>query len=216
MSRARCLRSLPFRIAMARTFVATLVATFGAMSVPATNAHASTLAIHQNALTTVIVKRLFADSGRRVLSGAIGSCNYAYLERPAVTLRDGRLFLRMHLVAQAGIVVGGQCRGAGDSFMTTISGQPYVSADGLSIRDFRLEEGRDVYKGLLDPLLRRQVPALLGVNVRDELTRGLQNQAPDFRFSVAQLAMQEATARDGYLTIRFDLALVANDAKSAP
>ena len=216
MTRTSRLRSLPFRIVPARAFVAIFVATFVTMSTPATNAQASTLAIHQNALTTVISKRLFTDSGRRVLSGAIGSCNYAYLERPAVTLRDGRLFLRMHLVAQAGIIVSGQCRGAGDSFMTTISGQPYVSADGVSIRDFRLEEGRDLYKGLLDPLMRRQVPALLSVNVRDELTRGLQNQAPDFRFSVAQLAMQEATARDGYLTIRFDLALVANDAKSGP
>ena len=212
MSRARSLRSLPFRPAPAHIAWAIVAV----MCACVTGTHASTLAIHQNAVTTVIFKRLFADNGRRLLTGAIGSCNYAYLERPAVTLRDGRLFLRMHVVAQAGIIVSGQCRGAGDAFMTTISGQPYVTADGVSIRDFRLEEGRDLYKNLLDPLLRRQVPALLSANLRDELTRGLQNQAPDFRFSVAQLAIQDATARDGYLTIRFDLGLVANDAKSGP
>ena len=216
MSCACCRRSSSFQIARVRVALAILSATLFAMLAPATDAHASTLAIHQNALTIVIAKRLFPDNGRRLLSGAIASCSYAYLERPAVTLRDGRLFLRMHLVAQAGISVSGQCRGASDGFMTTISGQPYVSADGVSIRDFRLEEGRDLYKGLLDPLLRRQVPALLSANLRDELARGLQAQAPDFRFNVAQLAIQDATARDGYLTIRYELALVANDAKSGP
>jgi hypothetical protein len=193
MSRLRCVRSSSFRTAPAR--IALSLSSLLLTIVAGTTAvHASTLAIHQNALTTVIAKRLFPDSGRRLLNGSISSCNYAYLERPAVTLRDGRLFLRMHLVAQAGINVSGHCRGAGDSFMTTISGQPYVTADGISIRDFRLEEGRDLYKGFLDPLLRRQVPALLSVNVRDQLARGLQNQVPEFRFSVAQLAMQDATA----------------------
>lgn len=189
--------------------MATALATF------AVDANATTIALHQDVVKNSIVKRMFADNGRRVLSGAIGSCNYAFLERPAVTLRDGRLYLRMHLVAQAGISVRGTCKGTGDAFATTISGQPFVNGEAIGIRDFRLEEGRDLYKSLLDPLMRTQIPALLGVNLRDELGKMFQNHAPDYRITVSQLQLQDVAAREGYLTIRFDVSLTAHENKPA-
>ena len=177
-------------------------------------ADAASIAVHQDVLTSTIVKRLFTDNGRRMLTGSVASCNYAYIERPQVTLRDGRLYLRMHTRAQAGISLGGACQGAGDAFSTTVSGQPYVAGDGIGIRDFRLEEGRDAYRGLLDPLLRRTIPQLLGVNVRDELTKMFQAHAPEYRITMSQLQLQDATAREGYLTVRFDFALVANESRA--
>ena len=178
----------------------------------ASNAPAASIAIHQDVVTSNVTRRLFTDNGRRMLTGSIPSCNYAYLERPSVTLRDGRLFLRMQLIASAGISVRGACKGAGDSFVTTVSGQPFVTADSVGLRDFRLDEGREMYRGLLDPLLRRQIPSLLGVNLRDELTRAFQSHTPDFKVTLSQLQLQDAVARDGYLTVHFDFAVIANEA----
>ena len=183
-----------------------------AATLAAADARAASIAIHQDIVTANVTRRLFTDNGRRMLSGSIPSCNYAYIERPSVTLRDGRLFLRMRLVANAGISVGGACKGAGDSFVTTVSGQPYVAADSVGLRDFRLEEGREMYRGLLDPLLRQQIPSLLGVNLRDELTRMFQSHTPEYKVTLSQLQLQDAVAREGYLTVRFDFAVIANEA----
>ena len=180
------------------------------------DADAASIAIHQDIITSSITRRLFTDNGRRMLTGSIASCSYAYLERPAVTLKDGRLYLRMRLAAQAGISLGGACKGAGDAFFTTVSGQPYVTGDSIGLRDFRMEEGREMYKGLLEPLLRRQVPALLGANLKDEMAKTVQNHAPDLRMTLSQFQLQEASARDGYLTVRFDFSLFANEAKATP
>ena len=151
-----------------------------------------------------------------MLTGSVASCNYAYLARPAVTLKDGRLYLRMRLAAHAGVSMGGRCQGAGDAFFTTVSGQPYVAADSIGLRDFRMEEGRDMYKGLLEPLLRRQVPALLGVNLKEELAKTAQSHAPDFRMTVSHFQLRDAIARDSYLTVRFDFSLVATEGKATP
>ena len=67
---------------------------------------------------------------------------------------------------------------------------------------------------MLEPLLRRTIPELLGVNLREELTKSFETHAADYRIAVSQLQLQDVSARDGYLTVRFDIALVANEAKA--
>lgn len=171
---------------------------------------AATIALHQDAVTAAVAHRLFTSNGKRMLSGSLASCTYVYLEQPAVTFRDRRLFLRAHLAGRAGLKMNGSCMGAGDAFYTTVSGQPYVNGETIALKDFRLDEGKAEYRGLLVPLLQQQIPSLLGLNLRDELTKLLQNNSSEFKVTLMQFQLIDVTALDGLLTVRFDFALRAN------
>lgn len=177
---------------------------------PAADLAAATIALQQDAVTSVIARRLFANEGKRMLSGTVETCSYAYLEQPAVTLRDGRLFLRVHLVGQAGLKVSGKCMGAGDALYTTVSGQPYINGESIGLKDFRVDEGKTAYRALLEPFLNRQIPSLLGVNLREELAKVFQNNQYDLKITLPQFQLIDVKARDGLLTVSFDFALQAH------
>ena len=171
---------------------------------------AATIALHQDAATAAVGQRLFTHGGKRMLTGSLESCTYVYLEQPAVTFRERRLFLRARLAGRAGLKINGQCAGAGDAFFTTVSGQPYVSGETIALKNFRLDEGKAEYRGLLEPLLRQQIPLLLGVNLRGELMRLLQDNTSGFEVSLTQFKLIDVTALDGLLSVRFDFALRAD------
>jgi len=63
---------------------------------------------------------------------------------------------------------------------------------------------------LLEPLLRQQIPLLLGVNLRGELMRLLQDNTSGFEVSLTQFKLIDVTALDGLLSVRFDFALRAD------
>ena len=170
-------------------------------------AAAASLALQQEAVTAAVAQRLFTDRGKRVLAGTIGSCMHAYAEQPVVTFRGGRVYLRMHLSGRAGVSMNGACVGPTDAFHATLSGQPYIEGETISVRDVRLDEGKREYRGLLEPLLRQQLPSLLGSNLRAELGRYLEGSQSDFRMAVTQFQLQDVVANDGWLSVRFDFAL---------
>jgi hypothetical protein len=171
---------------------------------------AATIALQQDAVTAVVAHRLFTNNGRRMLSGSLASCTYVYLEQPAIAFRDGRLFLRVHLAGRVGLKSNGMCVGAGDAFYTTVSGRPYVEGETIALKDFRLDEGKAEYRGLLEPLLQQQIPSLLGLNLRDELTRLLLNNSSEFKVALVRFQLMDVTALEGLLTVRFDFALQAD------
>jgi hypothetical protein len=170
---------------------------------------AAIITLGQDAVSAAVVRRLFTDKGRRVLAGDVSSCNYAYVEQPAVAFRGGRIVLRLRFAGRAGLSSNGRCMGASDAFPATVSGQPVIEGDTISMRDVRMEEGKQEYRALLEPLLRRQLPALIGSNLRGEFTRHLESSIQDFRMAVREFRLQDVTASDGVLTVRFDFALNA-------
>ena len=170
---------------------------------------AAIVALGQDAVSAAVVRRLFTDQGRRVLAGDVASCNYAYVEQPVVAFRTGRIVLRLRFAGRAGLSSNGRCMGASDAFAATVSGQPVIEGDTISVRDVRMEEGKQEYRALLEPLLRRQLPALIGSNLRGEFTRHLESSVQDFRMAVREFRLQEVTASDGVLTVRFDFVLNA-------
>ena len=173
------------------------------------SADAAIITLGQDAVTAAVQRRLFTDKGRRVLAGDVASCNHAYAEQPAVAFRAGRIVLRLRFAGRAGVSSNGRCMGPSDAFAATVSGQPVIEGDTISVRDVRMEEGKQEYRALLEPLLRRQLPALIGSNLRGELTRYLESSVQDFRMTVREFHLQEVTASDGVLTVRFDFALTA-------
>jgi hypothetical protein len=186
---------------------ATVAAVAAAAGLGSQGAAAASLAFQQDGVTAVVQNRLFTDRGKRVLAGNINSCIYAYAEQPVVTFRSGRIFMRMHLSGRAGVSVNGACVGPAEAFHATLSGQPYIDGETISVRDVRLEEGKREYRGLLEPLLRQQLPSLLGSNLRMELGRYLEGSQSDFRMAVTQFQLQDVVATDGWFSVRFDFAI---------
>ena len=97
--------------------------------------------------------------------------------------------------------------GPGDDFSATVSGQPYIDGDRIAVRDVRMDEGKKEYRGMLEPLVRSQLPALLGSNLRAEFGRYLDSNIADLRMAVTQFQLQDVVANDGTLMVRFEFAL---------
>lgn len=175
----------------------------------APDAAAATIALHQDAVSAAVAQRLFTSNGKRMLSGSLASCNYVYLEQPVVTFRDRRLFLRVHLAGRVGVKANGNCVGAGDAFHATVSGQPVIAGETVALKDFRMDEGRAEYRGLLEPFLKQQIPSLLGLNLREELNKGLQSSGSAFKLALTGFQLLDVAAGEGVLTLRFDFSLQA-------
>jgi hypothetical protein len=180
-----------------------------ALAALADSALAATVVLDEAAVTAAVTRRLFTDGGRRLLAGSASDCSHAYAERPSIAFRGGRIVLRMRFAGSAGMSTANGCVGASDAFFATLSGQPYVQGETIGIRDVRMEEGKREYRELLEPMLRRQLPALLGSNLRQELARYLDATVADFRLDVTQFQLQDVSASGGALAIRFDFALHA-------
>jgi hypothetical protein len=163
----------------------------------------------QDAVTVAVARRMFTDQGRKLLAGNPASCTYAYLEQPSITFRASRIVLRVHLAARAGLASNGRCVGPSDAFGATLSGRPVIDGETIAVRDVRMDEGKPEYRSLLEPLLQRQLPALLGANLRTELARYLDSNISDFKMTVRDFRLQDVAAADGLLTVRFDFALQA-------
>jgi hypothetical protein len=170
-------------------------------------ASAAILVLDQDAVTAAVTRRLFPDGGRRMFAGSMNSCSHAYAEQPSIVFRGGRIVLRMRFAGRAGVDTGSGCVGGSEAFFTTLSGQPYVQGETIGIRDVRMEEGKREYRELLEPLMRRQLPSLLGSNLRQELARFLDATVPDFHLDVTQFQLQDVSAADGALSVRFEFAL---------
>jgi len=196
-------RSRIFALLDVRAILLAITLLLSAIGAPS----AATLVLDQDAVTAAVTRRLFTNDGRRMLAGTVDSCSHAYAERPAIAFRGGRIVLRMRFAGRAGVNTSGGCVGAADAFFATLSGQPYVQGDTIGIRDVRMEEGKREYRELLEPLLRRQLPALLGSNLRQEFARFLDASVADFRLDVTLFQLQDVSASDGALTVRFDFAL---------
>lgn len=53
------------------------------------DAAAATIALHQDAVSAAVLRRVFASDGKRMLSGSLASCTYVYVEQPAVSAQAG-------------------------------------------------------------------------------------------------------------------------------
>ncbi len=170
---------------------------------------AADITMHASAIDTALRTELFKNEGRYVLSGNPRTCAYAYLEKPATTLRDGRMLLRMYFAAKAAIQQGSNCMGRGEEFWLAVSGRPFFKGDNLSIDDIRLEEGKEAYRPMLEQFLSSYVLNAINFNVRQELLKILTNAKTAYQVSIPRLDLQKAIAENNMLRVNFDFSLEA-------
>jgi hypothetical protein len=151
---------------------------------------------------------VFGPDGKRTLSGNPTGCSYAVVEQPETTLGNGRLNLRARFTGRAALKVGNDCVGPGDAFWLKVSGVPVVDGDTLRISDVRLDEGKAVYRPLLEKLIKESVASAVQINLRTELQKLLGGAGP-YKATVPKLTIAGVSTTDSAITISFDFRLEA-------
>ena len=171
-------------------------------------ARAAEIALYQSALQKAVDREVFGGTGRRVLSGNPRDCSHALVEQPAVTLRDGRLYLRARFAARAGVRVGAECAGTGESFWFEVSGRPAADGETVSLADLRLHEIKEFYRPLIETLMAGPVARAVQINLRAELQKVLSGDI-GYQATLPKLAIQSVTTTDQAITMVFDFRLEA-------
>jgi len=170
-------------------------------------ARAAEIVLERSAVDKLVMQTLFNNGGRHDL--VRGPC-HAYLARPSVTLRDGRVRIRSHLTARVGVVNGNACVGIALATWTEVSGKPVPRGGTVVLGDIRVDKVDDPNLRLL--LESGLVPALPGVLELDVLkaVRGmLQDNAGQFETTVDPFTITAISAADDRLSVTFDFLLVA-------
>ena len=173
------------------------------------SSHAADITLHASAIDAGLKKEIFRTGGRYLLSGDLDSCSYAYLEKPATSLRGGRIYLRMHFSAQVGVAGASGCVGHVEAFWVSVSGRPFLRGEVVGISEFRLEEGSDVVGPMLESFLAANLPRVINVNLRQELTRILTSSSPPYKVSLPRLDLRGLSAERDALRLEFDFSLEA-------
>ncbi len=170
---------------------------------------AAEIVMYPTAIDTALRREVFNRNGRYVISGDPRTCAWAVLESPASSFREGRLFLRMRFASSTAMPVGNQCVGGGEAFWVTVSAEPYFERDVVGLRAPRLEEGKDVYRPIIELFLTNVAPSAINFNLRDEIAKMLRDQRSGYTVTVPMLDVQSVAARDNALAVRFDFRLEA-------
>ena len=169
---------------------------------------AAEIVLFQSALATAVRRDVFGPAGKRTLSGNPAGCSYAVVEQPETTLGNGRLHLRARFTGRAAIKMGNDCVGPGDAFWLEVSGVPAVDGDTLRITNVRLDEGKAIYRPLLERLIRESVAGAVQINLRTEIQKVLGGAGP-YKATVPKLTIAGVSTTDAAITINFDFRLEA-------
>lgn len=171
-------------------------------------ARAAEIALYQSALQKAVDREVFGGTGRRVLSGSPRDCSHALVEQPVIALREGRLYLRARFAARAGVRVGVECAGTGESFWFEVSGRPAADGETVSLADLRLHEIKALYRPLIETLMAGPVARAVRINLRGELQKVLGGDT-GYQATLPRLAIESVTTTDQAVTMVFDFRLEA-------
>jgi hypothetical protein len=103
------------------------------------------LQLYFSALQRILADQVFTQDGRLYVKGdRKNKCNFAYLEKPAVSADRGRLIIRARFSGRSSQNLFGHCFGMGDSFDVSIGAAPLYRDGSLALKDVRVDSpGRD-------------------------------------------------------------------------
>jgi hypothetical protein len=107
---------------------------------------AADLRISFPALERLLGQEVFSQEGRRYFRGsAKQKCDFAYLEQPHISSKDGRLVIRARFSGRSAVDVFGRCIGLGDAFDLTMTGTPAFDRGALTIKSVGVEVSEDTF-----------------------------------------------------------------------
>src|SRR3990172_2217702 len=162
----------------------------------ATTAQAAEIRVGYPVVETLVRKALFVQENRYYLDGDPSQrCRYVYLESPRVGADGGRLTLRMHLSAQAGVEIRGRCMGPADSMEVLVSGVPTVRGNEVFLSDLIVDAPGRSYLGQLTAFAEQDLAQRLRLSFRPEVEAALVQASTLFatRLTLEQLTIRSAT-----------------------
>jgi hypothetical protein len=182
-------------------WVAALLLAMGA-SVPAAE-----ITLERSAVEKLVAQTLFTNAGRYELQG--GSC-FAYLEKPSVELKDGRIRIRSYLNSRIGVDMGNACLGVSFASWTVASGRPLASGGMVRLEDLRIDGVDDPTARLvLESGLLPSLPRAIELDVLGAVKSMLQNSGAQLQTTVESFQIESAAVADNRLAVRFNFKLVA-------
>lgn len=176
------------------------------LAVFAGQASGAEIVLEQTAVQKLVEQNLFNDNGRYYVNR--GACA-AYLESPALSLRDGRVLIRSHMSGRFGAAVGGNCIGVGLASWAVVSGAPSAQGSVVRLTGIHLDDVQDSNtRLLLDSGLVLSLPNAIELDVLKAVKTMLQGAGGQIQAEVQGLDIQAVTAADNKLSIRFDFKLV--------
>lgn len=174
--------------------------------VVAGHASGAEIVLEQTAVQKLIEQSLFKDEGRYYMKR--GTCA-AYLETPTVSLRDGRIFIRLHLSGRFGAAVGGTCIGVGLASWAVVSGAPSAQGPVVRLTGIRLDEVQDSNtRLLLNTGLVPSLPSAIELDVLKAVKTMLQDAGGQIQAEVQGLDIQAVSATNNKMSVRFDFKLI--------
>ncbi|HLA78328.1 MAG TPA: hypothetical protein VJU18_12170 [Vicinamibacteria bacterium] len=176
----------------------------------ATTAQAAEIRVGYPVVETLVRKALFVQENRYYLDGDPSQrCRYVYLESPRVGADGGRLTLRMHLSAQAGVEIRGRCMGPADSMEVLVSGVPTVRGNEVFLSDLIVDAPGRSYLGQLTAFAEQDLAQRLRLSFRPEVEAALVQASTLFatRLTLEQLTIRSATLDAQGVRLSFDFSL---------
>lgn len=108
-------------------------------------ANAAEVQLYFSVLQRALAEQAFTREGRMYVRGdGKNKCNFAYLEKPAVSADGSRLIIHARFTGRSAANFFGACFGPGDSFDVRIGAVPQYRDGFLALGDVRVESpGRD-------------------------------------------------------------------------
>ena len=173
----------------------------------AAGSQAAEIVLEHTAVDKLLAQTLFTNAGRYDLQR--GAC-FAYLEKPSVELKDGRVRIRSHLVAQLGVDTGGSCVGVALASWTVVSGRPASNGGTVRLDDLRVDGVDDsTLRLVLESGLLPALPRAIELDVLKAVRSMLQGGGVQLQTSVDTFQIESALAGDDRLVVRFNFKLVA-------
>lgn len=170
-------------------------------------ASAAEIVLELSAVDKLVTQGLFANGGRYDLMR--GPC-FARLERPSVTIQNGRVRIRSYLSAQLGVVAGASCVGVPFTSWTEVSGKPVPKGGSVVLADIRIDKVEDPnVRLLLESGLVPALPRVVELDVLKSVRGMLQSNGGQLQATVDAFAIDAVTAADDKLSVKFDFLLVA-------
>jgi uncharacterized phage protein gp47/JayE len=173
----------------------------------ATSSKAAEIVLEHSAVDKLLAQTLFTNAGRYDLQR--GVC-FAYLERPSIELKDGRIRIRSYLVSRLGMEVGGSCVGVSLASWTVVSGRPASSGGTVKLDDLRVDGVDDpTLRLVLESGLLPALPRAIELDVLKAVRSMLQNSGAQLQTSVEHFRIDSVVASADQLVVKFDFKLVA-------
>jgi hypothetical protein len=184
----------------------TLLAAVAALAM-AGAATAAEIVLERSAVDKLVAQGMFANGGRYDL--VKGPC-FSYLDRPSVTIANGRVRIRSHLTARLGVPSGTSCMGVAFTSWTEVSGRPVPKGGSVVLADIRIDKVDDPNLRLvLESGLVPALPRVVELDVLKSVRGMLQDNGGQFQATVDSFAIDSVTAADDRLSVKFDFLLVA-------